>query len=145
MTLRQIALPALIALLAGCASEPTARAPAEPVRSVTIPEPDPAKVLHALQGTLLGVPANADVELALLQVDAQGRPQRLLSSLKLRGSGAPLPFRLEFNHLVFPAGQTVELRGRASQSGRLIRHLPSRLIQRADSQALGELHLVPAP
>ncbi|MGE8500306.1 MAG: YbaY family lipoprotein [Pseudomonas sp.] len=143
MTLRQIALPALLALLAGCASEQPVPAPVEPVRSIPLPETKP--FLHELQGTLLGVPANADVELALLQVDAQGRPQRLLSSLKLRGSGEPLPFRLGFNPTAFPADQKVELRGRASQSGRLILHLPSRLVQQADSQALGELHFVPAP
>ena len=36
----------------------------------------------------------------------------------------PLAFRLRFNPQAFPAGGRVELRGRASQSGQLILHLP---------------------
>lgn len=145
MPLRLLALSTLITLLTACASESPKPAPAEPANSIKIPEPTPAPFLHELQGKLLGVPASADVELALLVVDERGRPQRLLSSLKLVGSGNALPFRLGFDPAAFPAQQKVELRGRASQSGRLILHLPSRLIQSADSQSVGDLQLVPAP
>jgi uncharacterized lipoprotein YbaY len=146
MSLRPLALPGLLALLCACAAEapePTPP-PATQARTIPIPEAEPAPYMHVLQGKLLGVPAKAEVELALLQVDA-GKPQRLLASVKLVGSGAPLPFRLGFNPESFPRGQTVELRGRASQSGQLILHLPARLIQSAESQSLGELQFVPAP
>ncbi|WP_454254411.1 YbaY family lipoprotein [Pseudomonas sp. Marseille-Q8238] len=145
MTLRLLTLFGLITLLTACSSESPRPDPAEPVKSIKIPEQAPAAFLHELQGKLLGVPAKADVELALLVVDERGRPQRLLSSQKLVGSGNALPFRLDFNPASFPTNQKVELRGRASQSGRLILHLPSRLIQSADSQAVGDLQLVPAP
>lgn len=145
MPLRLLALSGLIILLTACASEAPKPAPAEPTHSIKTPEPTPVPFLHELQGKLLGVPAWADVELALLVVDERGRPQRLLSSLKLVGSGNALPFRLGFDPAEFPVQQMVELRGRASQSGRLILHLPSRLIQSADSQSVGDLQLVPAP
>ena len=42
-------------------------------------------------------------------------------------------------------GMRVELRGRASQSGQLILHLPSRIINQPTTQALGTLAFVKAP
>jgi hypothetical protein len=39
----------------------------------------------------------------------------------------------------------VELRGRASQSGQLILHLPSQVITQPTTQALGQLQFVKAP
>jgi hypothetical protein len=39
----------------------------------------------------------------------------------------------------------VELRGRASQSGQLILHLPSRIISQPTTQAMGTLAFVKAP
>ncbi|MNG36622.1 hypothetical protein D3C84_1237120 [compost metagenome] len=56
-----------------------------------------------------------------------------------------LPFRLRFNPESFPAAARVELRGRASQSGQLILHLPSRVISQPTTQALGQLQFVKAP
>src|SRR5690606_29433958 len=101
--------------------------------------------LRELQGTLASVPRDAEVELALLVIDHKGRAKRLLGSLQLRGTGGALPFRLDFNPQAFPLGEPVVLRGRASQSGRLILRLPARAIRSADDQNLGELHLEPAP
>ncbi|WP_437882438.1 YbaY family lipoprotein [Pseudomonas sp. LRF_L74] len=146
MSLRLIALSSLLVLLSACASteEPQPK-PAEPVKSIKLPESSPTAFFHELQGKLLGVPAKAEVELALLQVDERGRPQKLIASVILNGTGTPLPFRLGFNPKSFAQGQRVELRGRASQSGQLILHLPARTIQSADSQSLGELQFVPAP
>lgn len=98
-----------------------------------------------INGTLNGVPANAEVELALLVIDERNRPQQLLASSVLTGNGKPLAFRLRFNPEAFPAGARVELRGRASQSGQLILHLPAVRITQAITQATGPLQLVPAP
>lgn len=98
-----------------------------------------------LSGTLQGVPAGAEVELALLVIDERGRPQRLLASSNLIGNNKVLPFRLRFNPDVFPVGARVELRGRASQSGQLILHLPAQLITQPTTQAVGQLQFVKAP
>lgn len=98
-----------------------------------------------LSGTLQGVPAGAEVELALLVIDEKDRPQQLLASSSLIGNNQILPFRLRFNPDAFPAGARVELRGRASQSGQLILHLPSQTISQPTTQALGQLQFVKAP
>ena len=98
-----------------------------------------------LSGTLQGVPAGAEVELALLVIDEKDRPQQLLASSSLIGNNQVLPFHLRFNPESFPAGARVELRGRASQSGQLILHLPSQRITQPTTQALGQLQFVKAP
>ncbi len=92
-----------------------------------------------------GVPKDAEAELALLVIDERGRPQQLLASSRIRGTGQLLPFQLRFNPQVFPLGNRVELRGRASQSGQLILHLPARIITEPTTQALGQLQLFAAP
>ncbi|MGK9568367.1 YbaY family lipoprotein, partial [Salmonella enterica subsp. enterica] len=98
-----------------------------------------------INGSLNGVPANAEVELALLVIDERNRPQQLLASSVLIGNNKPLAFRLRFNPQAFPAGARVELRGRASQSGQLILHLPAVRIEQAITQTTGPLQLVRAP
>ena len=98
-----------------------------------------------LSGVLSGVPAGAEVELAMLIVDDRGRPQGLMASSKILGNNQSLPFKLRFNPQAFPTGMRVELRGRASQSGQLILHLPSRIINQPTTQALGTLAFVKAP
>ena len=144
MSLRSSALLIALVLLAACASEPPA--PPQPVAVPRIQAPAalPAH-LRELSGSLLGVPAGADVELALLLVDEKDRPGRLLSNATLTGTGAPLAFRLNFNPESFPLGERVELRGRVSQAGQLILRLPSRPILTPESQALGPLQLERAP
>lgn len=145
--LQPLILISLIALLTACASDspplakPTAQAPT--------PTPAEAKPLPAYQrelsGSLLNVPNQADVELALLAVDQRGRPQALLGNIQLRGTGNPLAFRLPFNPETFNKHSRIELHGRANQAGRLILRLPAQPIARSETQALGELRLVPAP
>ncbi|MCG8295669.1 MULTISPECIES: hypothetical protein [Pseudomonas] len=138
------------ALLAACGSDRP--------KSEQAPAPAPAKVAkkaqplgplpayqRELSGTLLEIPAGADVELALLVIDERGRPQQLLASSTLTGTGQALPYHLRFNPEVFPAGGRVELRGRASQSGQLILHLPPVRIAQADTQATGPLRFEKAP
>ena len=116
------------------------------------PETDAPKDLGPLpayqreiSGVLTGVPAGAEVELAMLIVDERGRPQGLMASSKITGNNQALPFKLRFNPQAFPAGARVELRGRASQSGQLILHLPSRIISQPSTQAMGTLAFVKAP
>ncbi|MDB5981892.1 MAG: putative lipoprotein [Pseudomonas sp.] len=155
MSLRPLIVLSLVGFLASCSSEapkkPVAATPAvqQPVAPAAVKAPEVLGPLPAFQrelsGQLLGVPAGAQVELALLVIDDRNRPQRLLASSTLTGTNQPLPFQLRFNPDSFPAGARVELRGRASQSGQLILHLPSQRIAAATTQALGALQFVIAP
>ena len=128
-------------LLAGCGSQPS-EPPTAPVELSTAPH---SKLLNELSGSLIGAPAGSDVELALLVVDERDRPQRLLASQALAGTGNALPFRLRFDPQQFPGGARIELRARISQSGRLILRLPPQRVLQADSRDFGALPLVSAP
>lgn len=144
---RPLILVSLLALLSACASDspaPAAPTPVAPPETASAPAPLPAHQ-RELNGSLLNVPNAADVELALLAVDARGRPQALIGSIQLRGNGNPLAFHLPFNPETFNKHSRVELHGRANQAGRLILRLPPQPIARGETQALGELRLVPAP
>ncbi|GGU58965.1 lipoprotein [Pseudomonas laurentiana] len=148
MRFRALILLSFAGLLAACSSD----APKQ-MQTNTAPTtsklPAPLGPLPAYQrelsGTLLDIPANADVELALLVIDERGRPQRLLASSSLTGNGQALPFHLRFNPEAFPSGARVELRGRASQSGQLILHLPALRVTQATTQATGPLRFEKAP
>jgi uncharacterized lipoprotein YbaY len=152
MPIRPLILLSLFSLLVACSSD--APQPPEPgpapqqaqkkARESADLGPLPAHQ-RELSGTLQGVPSGAEVELALLVVDNQDRPQQLLASSSLIGTNQILPFRLRFNPASFPAGARVELRGRASQSGQLILHLPSQVISQPTTQAMGQLQFVKAP
>ena len=151
MQLRPLVLLTLFSVLVACSSEapkPYTPQPA-PAQEKKIPGQEPLGPLPAYQrevsGTLTGVPAGAEVELALLVIDERSRPQQLLASSVLIGNNKPLAFRLRFNPEAFPAGGRVELRGRASQSGQLILHLPAVRIQQPITQTTGPLQLVRAP
>lgn len=135
--------PILTGLLGACASEPAA--PPAPPPSPPAVAPEPRNLLPSLRGQLLGVAAGAEVDLALLAVDARGRPATLLGHLLLRGDGNPLPFALHFEPASFPGDRRVELRGRVTQSGRLVQRLPAQSIGAPQSRDLGPLRLVPAP
>jgi uncharacterized lipoprotein YbaY len=152
MSRRPLVLLSLISLLAACSSEPpkpsVTTVPSATKAAVQAPAPalGPLPAFQReLSGTLMGVPAGAEVELALLVVDPSNRPQRLLASGKWIGTQQPLGFQLRFNPEAFPAGARVELRGRASQSGQLILHLPSLRIEQPTTQALGALNFEKAP
>ncbi|CAD5199032.1 putative lipoprotein [Pseudomonas sp. FEN] len=131
------------------AAKPVPQAPVQQQTSKPVTPYEELGPLPAFQrelsGTLLGVPAGAEAELALLVIDERGRPQQLLASSRIRGTGQALPFHLRFNPEVFPLGSRVELRGRASQSGQLILHLPARTITEPTSQVLGQLQFFTAP
>ncbi|MGY4531619.1 putative lipoprotein YbaY [Pseudomonas sp. TE3786] len=146
---RPLAVLCALALLAGCASEtptPTTQVtPGKPAASATpAPAPLPAN-LRELSGTLLNVPAGANVELALLVIDERDRPQQLLGNITLQGNGQPLPFQLPFNPDSFPANARVELHGRVTQSAQLILRLSPQRITSATTQALGNLRFDTAP
>src|SRR3990167_4217449 len=123
--------------------QPTTK-PAPEASSAAAPAPLPTH-LRELSGSLLGVPSDSEVELALLLIGGRGPPQGRVGNVQLTGNGAALPFRLPFNPQAFIPGTRVELRGRVNQAGRLILRLPPRAIHYNDSQQLGELRLVPAP
>ncbi|GAB3380885.1 hypothetical protein [Azotobacter armeniacus] len=145
MSSRPFALLGLSLLLAACSSQPDSPPPRQPeTPAAAAVEALPAGQ-RELRGSLLGAPANSEVELALLVVDERGRPREELGNTRLLGNGQALPFSLRFVPQPFAAGMRVELRGRASQSGRLILRLRPRTVSAADSQALGALQLVPAP
>ncbi len=151
MAVRPLVLLSLAGLLVACGSAPKpvpAPAPQVQTKKPLSPYEDLGPLpafQRELSGTLLGVPANAEVELALLVIDERGRPQQLLASSKINGTGQVLSFRLRFNPEVFPPDSRVELRGRASQSGQLILHLPSVSVTQPTTQAMGELQFVSAP
>jgi len=149
MPLRTIVLLCLASLLVACSSEPPKSAQPQSLPQPKTDAPADLGPLPAYQrelsGVLTGVPAGAEVELAMLIIDERGRPQGLMASSKIAGNNQPLPFKLRFNPQAFPAGARVELRGRASQSGQLILHLPSRIINQPTTQTLGTLALVKAP
>ena len=149
MTLRSLVVLSLVGPLAACSTaEPPKPASAKPApNAITLPA-GPGPLLpyqREISGQLLGVPAGAEVELALLVIDDRNRPQKLLSSTKLTGNNQSLPFQLRFNPEAFPEGARVELRGRASQSGQLTLHLPSVLIAKPDTQSLGQLQFFKMP
>ncbi|GGJ98949.1 hypothetical protein GCM10009304_26030 [Pseudomonas matsuisoli] len=136
-------------LLAACASEapqePAAPPPAaEQTVDIDTEAPLPAD-FHALTGRLDGAPAGSDIELALLQIDDNHRPQKMLATMKLKGTGTPIAFKLPFNPEKFPANGRVELHGRVTQAGMLIKRLPQRYVSGSNNQSLGTLMLVPAP
>ncbi|NBA96106.1 YbaY family lipoprotein [Pseudomonas sp. R5(2019)] len=148
MSFRALVLLGLASLLAACSSDAPKPDQSKPVVQATAKVPTYAPLpayQRELSGTLLGIPAGAQVELALLVIDDRSRPQKLLASSTLDGTNQPLPFQLRFNPEAFPAGARVELRGRASQSGQLILHLPAVRIVQAITQALGPLRLENAP
>lgn len=152
MPLRPLVLLSLVSLLVACSSDaPKPAAPVSSSQQTVKKNQQPVELgplpayQRELSGTLEGVPAGADVELALLVIDERSRPQRLLASSNLSGTSQALPFRLRFAAEAFPAGARVELRGRASQSGQLILHLPAVLIDQPTTQALGPLQFVKAP
>lgn len=156
MSLRPLVLLSLFSLLVACSSDAPKTEP-QPPKPGPAPQQAQKKAKEAadlgplpahqreLSGTLQGVPTGAEVELALLVIDNQDRPQQLLASSSLIGTNQILPFRLRFNPQSFPAGARVELRGRASQSGQLILHLPSQVISQPTTQAVGQLQFVKAP
>jgi len=149
MSLRACVLLCFVSLLAACSSGPSKT---QQTQVLAQPETDAPVDLgplpayqRELSGVLTGAPQGAEVELAMLIVDERGRPQGLLASSKIIGNNQPLPFKLRFNPDVFPNTQRVELRGRASQSGQLILHLPTRIIGQPSTQNVGTLAFVPAP
>ncbi|MEA1135923.1 hypothetical protein, partial [Klebsiella pneumoniae] len=114
MQLRPLVLLTLFSFLVACSSEapkPSVPQPT-PAQEKKVPGIEDLGPLPAFQreinGTLNGVPANAEVELALLVIDERNRPQQLLASSVLTGNGKPVAFRLRFNPDAFPAGARVE-------------------------------------
>ena len=151
MQLRPLVLLTLFGFLVACSSpapKPSTPQP-QPAQEKKVPGLEDLGPLPAYQreinGSLSNVPAGAEVEMALLVIDDRSRPQQLLASSVLTGNGKPLAFRLRFNPEAFPAGARVELRGRASQSGQLILHLPAVRITQPITQTTGPLQLVKAP
>lgn len=152
MPLRPLVLLSLVSLLVACSSDaPKTAAPSTSQQQAVKKNQEPADqgplpaYQRELSGTLLEIPAGANVELALLVIDERDRPQGLLASSTLTGTGQALPYHLRFNPEAFPAGARVELRGRASSSGQLIMHLPPVRITQAQTQATGPLRFEKAP
>lgn len=140
---RSLPLICLALLAAGCRTQ-TVEAPSAPKVSQQNTAPVPASY-HVLSGSLTGIPAGAEVELALLEVNARSRPSRLLSDTQVSVQNAETPFQLAFDPANFPSEQKVELRGRVVKSGQLIMRLPARTITLASNQSVGQWQAVPAP
>jgi len=142
---RPLILLSLLAVLSAC----TRDTPEPPVTVAAPPAQNAPAPLQAhqreLTGSLLNIPLAADVELALLAIDSRGKPYATLGTTQLRGHGAPMDYRLVFASQAFAQHPRIELHGRALQAGKLILRLPPQAIVQTDNQALGALHLVPAP
>mgnify|MGYP002717775371 CR=1 FL=1 len=95
--------------------------------------------------TKVRIPADAEAEIALLQVDSKGRPLKSYASQRLLGQGGALPFALSFDPQSLPGDGRFELRARVSQSGRLILRLPPQALNPTQSRDFGPLQLVRAP
>ncbi|MBF7730899.1 YbaY family lipoprotein [Pseudomonas sp. N040] len=144
--MRLVPLILLSCLLPGCSSAPAPAAPMPAPAVATLAVAPPAAVTRfQLSGSLLTPPAGSVVELALLLVDAKGRPQALLASSTLTGTGQPLPFTLGFSHDTLPADLRPQLRARVSLSGQLVQRLPGQPLASLQSSHLGALQLVRAP
>jgi uncharacterized lipoprotein YbaY len=142
---RPLILLSLLAVLSACTRD-------TPEQPMTVAEPPaqtaPAPLLahqRELTGRLMNIPLAADVELALLAIDSRGKPYATLGTTQLRGHGEPMDYRLIFASQALTQHPRIELHGRALQAGKLILRLPPQAIAPADNQALGALHLVPAP
>lgn len=142
---RPLILLSLLAVLSAC----TRDTPEQPVAVAAPPVQAAPTPLQAhqreLTGSLLNIPLAADVELALLAIDSRGKPYATLGTTQLRGHGKPIEYRLVFTSQAFTQHPRIELHGRALQAGKLILRLPPQAIVQTDNQALGALHLVPAP
>lgn len=151
----RVLLPLLFtALLAACSSPPETK-PVQPTTAATAPDPVADAPLPANMREVSGVlrnsqglvPAGAQVEIALLAVNAKGLPQRLLASETVIGKGAPLAFRLPFNPGLFPTRPDlkVEFHARLIQAGQLASYLPPVNVGGPTNQNLGELVLNQTP
>ncbi|MDV7214122.1 hypothetical protein R4769_23690, partial [Azotobacter beijerinckii] len=96
MSPRPFALLGLSLLLAACSNQPETAPPTSAAASTTAHEALPADQ-RELRGSLLGAPADSEVELAVLLVDARGTPREELGSTRLQGNGQTLPFSLRFH------------------------------------------------
>jgi len=148
--MRLLPLLLLSCLLFGCSNQPADDRPTPaPVAAAVkqIPKEAPAADpnLNQLSGTLLTPAAGSVVELAILLVDAQGRPRGLLQSRTLSGTGQALPFTLSFTKPSPAIDLRLQLRGRVSVSGRLVQRLPGKFIPAEQNSQLGALTLVSAP
>lgn len=86
--------------------------------------------LLQLEGIVLNVPTNSELELALFALDKQNKPIQLLAVESYQGNGNALTFNMAFQphqttnksaiHAIIHA---IELRGRVTQAGRLVGHL----------------------
>lgn len=82
--------------------------------------------LLQLEGIVLNVPANSELELALFALDKQNKPIQLLAVESYQGNGNALTFNMAFQpHQTTnkSAIHAIELRGRVTQAGRLVGYL----------------------
>lgn len=151
MTLRPIALLAVL-LLAACSSDKPKPAPTpQASRSVTMVEPVLPAHLRELSGTLSSIqgslPRGSEVQMALLVIDERDRPQRLLASetVLATANSCPSACRSTPN----PSAGRWRAARRTARAGDPVRPVglaPASVADRpADHPVLGELRLVRAP
>ena len=148
--MRPLPLMLLSCLLLGCANQPADEVsqPASAAKPAIQAVQTAAKNMHnqrQLSGTLMTPPAGSRVELAVLLIDAQGYPRKLLGSGALTGTGQALPFTVVFARPAATSDLQLQLRARVTLSGQLVQRLPGKLIPPAQHDDLGNLQLIPAP
>ena len=115
--MRPLPLMLLSCLLLGCASQPADEVsqPASAAKPAIQAVQTAAKNMHnqrQLSGTLMTPPAGSRVELAVLLIDAQGYPRKLLGSGALTGTGQALPFTVVFARPAATSDLQLQLRAR---------------------------------
>lgn len=76
-----------------------------------------------LEGVILNIPENSDLEVVLLALNNDNRPEKLIVSEHYKGIGNAFKFQIKLNLLKAEPFAALELRGRVTQSGKLVGYL----------------------
>lgn len=76
-----------------------------------------------LDGIVLNVPENSNLELVLFALNNDNRPEKLIVSEHYKGIGNAFKFQIKFDMATAVPFSALELRGRVTQSGKLIGYL----------------------
>lgn len=79
--------------------------------------------LVQLEGIILNIPENSNLELALFALNNDNRPEKLIVSEHYKGIGNAFKFQIKFNLAKAEPFSALELRGRVMQSGKLVGYL----------------------
>lgn len=76
-----------------------------------------------LEGIVLNIPAHSNLELALFALDNNNRPEKLIASEHFKNVTNTVIFQIKFDMAKAKPFSALELRGRVTQSGKLVGYL----------------------